>query len=130
MNRRNIGSFLLRLTLGIIFLYTGVSKVFMHVTVPPISKVITFLPAARASMVLGIIELIVGVLLIIGLWTRLTGWVAAVLLLCFIISGSILGLFQSAALMKDVGLLGSALYLGFVGARSHSIDTRDRATKE
>lgn len=130
MNRRKLGNFLLRISLGLIFLYTGVGKVFLGEKVPAIDRIITFLSVENASLALGVVELIIGVLLVIGLWTRVAGWAAAILLACFIIAGSLFGLFQQAGLFKDIGLLGSALYLGLVGARSHAIDTRTFRAEE
>lgn len=124
INRRKLGNLLLRVSLGLIFLYTGIGKVFLGGQVPAIDRVITFLSVEYASLALGVVEMIIGLLLVIGLWTRVAGWAAAVLFVCFLIAGSLFGMFQQAGLFKDVGLLGAALYLGLVGARSHSLDTR------
>lgn len=124
MERRQLANLLLRLALGAIFLLSGIGKVFLGYAVPGIDKIITFLPAATSTMVMGILELAIAVLLIIGLLTKITGWAATILLLVIIASGIVLGVFMQAGLFKDVGLLAIAFYLAIVGSRSHSIDTR------
>ncbi len=124
MDRRKLGNFFVRISLAIVFLVAGLGKVVYKAAVPSIDMVITFLPAETSSLVLGGVELLIALLLILGLWTRVAGWAAAILLAGFLIAGSVLGMFVAAGLLKDIALLGAALYLGLVGARSFAIDSR------
>ena len=129
---KSMGNFLLRILLGFVFLFTGVGKLFLGmIPADMISGILngmgmSFIPAMAFGYALGVIELIVGLMLILGLFTKITAWVAAVLLLSFIIGVSIIlgdGIAGSAMMFKDLGLLGGALALAFQGSSFMSMDT-------
>lgn len=111
----------LRITLGFAFFYAAIGKLFMG-KMPPVDQVIGFLPQETSVAILGIIELVVGLLLIFGLVTRIAGWAAAVLLALFLLSGLGLGLFNQAMLFKDLPLLAAALVFAFKGCTGFGLD--------
>mgnify|MGYP001592470870 CR=1 FL=1 len=120
---RRIANFLLRISLGLIFLISGLGKVFFYERVP-IEKILPFLGPEWGSVLLGIAELMVGLLLVLGLLTRWAALASAALLVIFIVSGLILGLFMQAGLIKDVVLVFASLMLYADGARKWSLDER------
>lgn len=120
---RKLGNFLIRLTLGLVFLWAGIGKLFLNAR-PPIDQIITFIPLNTSLLILGIIEVIIGLLLVIGLFTRIAAWASAVLLLLFVIGGIVLGLFIDAFLLKDIALLAVALELAWTGSRMWGLDNR------
>ena len=128
---KTMGNFLLRILLGFVFLFTGIGKLFLGMMpVDMISGILngmgmSFIPAITFGYALGIIELVLGFMLILGLFTRIAGWVAAVLLLSFIIGVSLIlgdGIAGKAMMLKDLGLLGGALALAFQGSSFMSLD--------
>ncbi len=128
---------ILRVTLGFVFLYAAITKLFFG-SAPPVDMIITFLPADVTLFFLGLAEFFVGVLLLIGLFTRVAGWLAASLFGIFFISAIYLhvsavipNLWNAAMLFKDVGLIGAAIALGMHGSHCCSIDAliRKRAGK-
>ena len=122
MLARKLGNFLVRITLGIIFIITGLGKLFFGAK-PPIEQIITFLPAETSILILGIIELAVGLLLFLGLFTKFAGWISALLYLSFVLGGLFLGLFMQSMLIKDVALLAASLEIAWTGARMWGIDS-------
>ncbi len=126
---RKIANFILRIVLGIVFAFAGAMKIlgFFKVVAyayPPIDRIITFIPLEISGMILGIVEFVVGILLIIGLFTRTAALIAAVLLIIFIISGAVLGLFMQAVLIKDVVMAAASLLLAAEGCRKWGLDSR------
>ncbi len=126
--KMNIANLILRLGIAAVFIYAAIGKLFLGAA-PPIDKVIPFMPAATIVFLLGLAELILGVLLLIGLITRFAALGTAVLLLIFIVSGIVLdatgtipGMFNAAGLIKDIGLLGASIHLALEGSRYLSID--------
>ena len=124
---RKYANFLLRVILGIVFAYAGVMKILgffkvVSYTYPPLDKILTFVPLNTAGVLLGVAEFAVGVLLIIGLWTRVAAWGATVLLLCFVIAGAYLGLFMQLMLFKDVVMAAAAVLLAAEGCRQWGLD--------
>ena len=120
---RRWANLLLRISLGLIFLISGISKVFFYVRVP-VEKILPFLGPEYGSIILGIAEIIVGLFLVIGLLTRYAALGAAILFAIFVISGLFLGMFQQAGLIKDIVLIFAALMLMADGARKWSLDER------
>ncbi len=103
-------SVVLRITLGVVFLYAAILKLFFNAA-PPIEKIVFFLPKETTLALLGIVEFVVGVLLILGLLTRAAAVVAGLLLAGFIISSFALGIFMAQFMIKDVVLLAAAIHL-------------------
>tara|TARA_Y100000031_G_C8086703_1_gene322234 strand:+ start:429 stop:782 length:354 start_codon:yes stop_codon:yes gene_type:complete len=111
----------MRITLGLVFFYAAIGKLFMG-KMPPVHKVLGFLPAETAVSLLAIVELVVGLLLIFGLVTRVAGWASAALFAVFILAGLGLGLFNQAMLFKDLPLLAMSLYFAFNGCSGFGLD--------
>lgn len=123
MMDRRLANLLLRISLGLIFLISGTMKVFFFAKVP-VEKILPFLGPQYGSIILGIVEMIVGLFLVVGFLTRYAALSAAALLLIFIASGSILGLFKEAGLIKDIVLIFAALMLYADGARKWALDLK------
>ena len=125
------GNLFLRVLLGIIFAATGTGKLFMgNMPVEPIGGILSSLglnaiSAAGFGLFLGILELMIGLMLILGLFTKIVGWVASITLLCFILGVGVMlgdGLFGQMMMFKDLGLLGGTLALAFQGSKGMSLD--------
>ena len=125
------GNLFLRLGLGFVFVFTGIAKLFLGlVPAEPIGAILNAIGMGALSttgfgMFLGILELMVGLMMILGLFTKIVGWVTAIMLLSFIIGVSVIlgaGLMQPMFMFKDIGLLAGALCLGFQGAPGISLD--------
>ena len=120
---RRWANLLLRISLGLIFLFSGTMKVFFYARVP-VEKILPFFGPDYGSIALGVLEMIIGLLLVIGLFTKYAAFVAVVLFAIFIVSGLILGMFMQAGLIKDVVLLFAALMLCADGARKFALDLK------
>ena len=120
-NTRDLTWLVLRVLAGFVFLWGGIAKLFMGAA-PPVASILPFMPANVSLFLLGLLEFIVGTLLILGLITRIAAGVGTALYAIFIIAGLSLGLFGGAMLFKDVGLLGTMLALTIFGAHSYSLD--------
>lgn len=119
LNKFFLASFFVRLGLGSVFLIFGLGKFFgdiWAVTIPSL-PVIRSLPVAGETVVLivGIVEVLIGLLLIVGFWTR---WVALIASLELVMILLLLR-FQE---VRDVGLLLCALSLVFTGSNFLSLD--------
>ncbi|HIG95513.1 TPA: DoxX family membrane protein [Candidatus Woesearchaeota archaeon] len=114
-------SVVMRITLGFLFFYAAIGKLFMG-KAPPIEKIITFMPKETSVMLLAIVELIIGLLLIFGLITKITAWASAVLFAIFMLSGLALGIFTQSGLVKDIPLLAMSLYFAFKGCTGFGLD--------
>lgn len=114
-------SVFLRLSLGVVFIFSAVLKLFFDVA-PPIEKIIFFMPKETSVALLGIVEFVVGALLIVGLLTRAAAVVAGFLLVGFIMSSVALGIFLSQFMVKDFVLLAAAIHVLMHGAPTFSID--------
>lgn len=119
---------ILRLGLGFVFVYYSIMKLFFGMA-PPVDKIITFMPADVSLFLLGMLEFILGTLLVLGLFSRVAGWLTAVLIGVFFasaiylqVSGIMPDLWFTAGMAKDVALLAAAVAVGMQGAPCCSID--------
>ncbi len=110
---------IMRLGLGIVFLNSGIGKLFLNVK-PPVDKIITFLPADTSLLLLGFVEFVIGILFILGLFTKFTGKAAAVLLLIIILSGLYLKMYP--VILKDIVLFSAAWHLAKTGSKEFALD--------
>ena len=115
---------IMRVSIGIVLVWLGVSKFvsesFQHIVTA--SGVMIMEPLTLA-IVLGIIELLLGVLLVIGLLTRLTAALCSLVFIGYIIVVMVWGSMMPVYL----GLLGSSLALVIRGAGDMSLDQLLRA---
>lgn len=119
---------ILRVTLGFVFVYYGIMKLFFGMA-PPIEKIITFMPTDVSLFLMGMVEFLLGVLLVFGLFTRVAGWATAgFMVLLFAaaaylhLSGILPDLWFTAGMAKDVAILGAAVAVGMQGAPCCSLD--------
>lgn len=75
--------------------------------------------ATLYGILLPYVEMVIGALLFLGLWTTLCAIVTSLMLLSFIIA---LGVYQGKPFNKDIVLLGLSLSLLYSGAGAWSID--------
>jgi uncharacterized membrane protein YphA (DoxX/SURF4 family) len=120
---------ILRVTLGFVFVYAAVMKLFFGAA-PPVDAIVTFMPVDVSLFLLGLLEFVVGALLVVGLFTRVAAWVATSLFAIFMlsaiylhVSGAMPGIWNTAMLFKDVALIGAAVALGIQGSKCCSLDT-------
>ena len=101
---------ILRLGLGFVFIWFGIDKLINPINwlgyIPPKVAQLIFINLDSFIFLLGIVELILGTLLIIGLYTRIVAFIMAIHLALVVAS---LGFNEIAA--RDIGLLSIALYL-------------------
>ena len=121
MDKENLAHFLLRAVVGILFILFGWMK-FTGSLAPPVDKIITFLPAETSILLMGVAEAVIGVLVLIGLWTRVAAWIGALLMAVIIISGIYLGLFWQFFLIKDISILVILIALGLMETKEWTID--------
>ena len=111
--------FLMRISLGAVFLNAGIGKLFFNVR-PPIDKIITFIPADTTLILLGLLGFVIGALFLLGLFTKLTGKVATALLIVIILSGFYIGM---GPLYKDIALFAASWHLANVGSKKYALDS-------
>ena len=116
-----ISTLFLRIALGVFFLWFGIDKVLTPSNwlgwIP--DSIFPVLPFEVAKFILleGIIEIIVGVLLTIGLFTRVAAAVSSLQMMLIII---FIGF--NEATIRDIGLLGGTISLLITGSPALSLD--------
>lgn len=121
-------AFILRVTLGFVFFWKGMVAVFIGELAPQ-SQIILDVIGIRTQVetvnfVIGVIALILGIVLLIGLFTKVSANIAAtyilisILLYILFVPGG-----YAEFVWKDIGLLGSALALGMFGSPIYGIDS-------
>jgi uncharacterized membrane protein YphA (DoxX/SURF4 family) len=118
--------FFIRIFLGGYFILAGFSKFNYLPDFVGIVRQFGILPDSMATIygiVLPYIEISVGFLILSGFWSTLSGILAAILLLSYILAVGIFPYDINKNLFnKDVILFGSALSLIFSGSGAYSID--------
>jgi uncharacterized membrane protein YphA (DoxX/SURF4 family) len=121
----HFGPFLIRLAVGSYFLFAGLEKldkipVFVNV-------VLSFgiLPDQLGTLyglLLPYFEIVVGLMLILGVWSTLAGSLASIMLASFVVA---FGVFPNSYMFfnKDIILLAATLSLLYTGAGACSFDT-------
>lgn len=115
----------LRFGLGLIFFWFGVDK-FIHPTfwisyVPPWAVPLIPLSLESFNIVQGVVETIIGTLLIVGLWRQSVAGIAGLIMIPIIIATFSLGLYDIA--VRDIGLFFVALSLAVTQETILSVDT-------
>ena len=120
MDKENIGRLLLRIGLGIVFIWFGIDKFlrpelwegWIPILIQSIlqSKVLTFL------YFLGVFEVIIGVLVLVGFYTRVAAGIAALFLFAVVLSS-----FSGEILVRDIGLIFLALGIVVLGSEKYSV---------
>lgn len=123
MKRDELGLLLLRLGLGGVFIWFGIDKFFhpklWSAYMPPWFSGILPVEMFTFIYLLGVFEIIVGLLVLIGLYTKFAAGISAAFLLGIIAS---LGL--NEIMIRDVGLLFLALGIAVLGAGETSLDAK------
>jgi uncharacterized membrane protein YphA (DoxX/SURF4 family) len=123
---KHIGLFLLRIGLGGVFLWFGTDK-FIH---PDIwvhyipSWFPMLIPVSLFVLLMGIVETLIGLLVLAGFYTRIAAALAVLMLIPILIS---LGYNEIG--VRDFGLLMLALGILFLGAGELSLDNKLRGGK-
>ena len=121
MNKNDLGMLLLRIGLGSVFLWFGIDK-FIHpnIWVSYIPQWFPMMmPVSAFILLLGIVETLVGTLVLLGLFTRIAAGVSAFMLIPIIIS---LGVNEIG--VRDFGLFLLALGVSALGAGGYSLDAK------
>ena|SRR3990172_859580 len=121
MNKNDLGLLLLRIGLGSVFLWFGIDK-FFHPNIwvnyiPPWFPML--IPVSAFILLLGIVETLIGALVLFGLFTRFAAGLSALMLIPIIIS---LGYTEIG--VRDFGLLLLALGVSALGAGIYSLDAK------
>ena len=123
---KEYGLVFLRLGIGFAFLWAGIHKLFVAGPAPGwMTEFFASWPSLQWVMPtpLGVVEFIIGILLIVGLFTRIVSVVTTILLLGFIVtvSAGVTGGFASY-MWQPIAILGGAICLIFTGSRALSLD--------
>ncbi len=102
------GSFLMRLFLGIALVYLAVAELFFA-GAPAYKTLLGYGPTI--SFIVGIVFMVLGILLVLGLVTRIASWVTFILLAIFIIASLVTLKFNAGFFAKDLAMFGVALAL-------------------
>ena len=125
MNKNALGLLLLRIGLGEVFLWFGVDKFFHPFPwsqyIPPWFTSLLPMKAFTFIYLMGVFESIVGLLVLLGLFTRLASVLSALLLL-----GIIGSLGYNEIMVRDAGLFFLALGISMLGAGEWSLDQKMR----
>ena len=116
---KDYGTLILRLGLGIVFLWFGITSLLEPQTWT--SLVPTWSPISQTTSVtiMAIFQLIFSILLIIGLFTRLTAILLALSLIPIILS-----LGYNDVAIRDFGLFTATLSLAVSGSKKLSLDSK------
>jgi putative oxidoreductase len=125
MNRTAVVTIIMRVVLGIIFVFHGVDKFQMGLSNVEAWFSSIGIPGFLAYVV-AVLELVGGVMLILGLFTRYVSGLFVVLLIGAIItaklSGGLLGNGQGAGYELDLGFILVSLYLVVADRTPFSVD--------
>lgn len=122
MMKRNpdLGLLVLRVGLGLIFVLAGWSK--LSEMEPVVAMFAGLGLPAFVAWLVALVEFVGGLLLIVGLYVEIVGWLLAiVMLVAILLVKSDLG-FNAARL--DIALLAMSLAVAMLGAGSHSLKAR------
>ncbi len=130
-SKRLFAPVVLRYTLAIVFILFGFQKLSNPAqTTGEIQLLLNFLgigPASAMNYYLGLLELAIACLLILGYYTRLAGTAAALLTAAFF--GSFLIKYGNSInpdIFRDVGLTGAGIGIALIGAGPWSLDNRKK----
>lgn len=117
LNYRAIAGLLLRVSLGGLFLYFGLQALLEpNVALSYIPSYVDFLATNTFITIWGVIEIIIGLMLVLGVFTKWAAFAAAALLVPIIIS---LGLNEVA--YRDIVILFAALRLAYEPSHALSL---------
>jgi len=108
---------ILRITIGFVFLYASLTKLFFEQPFYGFTNAATFL-----ILLIGLVELIVGIFLVVGLFTRLVSIVGAVMVSLYVLLSIPAGLFHDYFMWKDIAILGGLIVLSLEREYLYSID--------
>lgn len=123
-----LSNLIIRIGIGFIFFYFGIDK-FFHTSawmnwIPP--KLVFLLPFSGQVFIyiLGVLEIVLGLFIFIGFLTRISSFIASLMLLAIIIS---VGFNEVSA--RDITILASTVSLIFSGSNVFCIDNLIRRRK-
>jgi len=121
--RAGYAGLILSLCIGVVFLWVGITKVFLsgspEATIATILGTLNIpLSAAAVGIAIGAAQILIGIMLIIGLYVEFAGTAGVLLILAGIISTAmILPAGIGYAVVKDIGILGGTAFLAIAGRR-------------
>ncbi|MEK6860422.1 MAG: DoxX family protein [Nanoarchaeota archaeon] len=126
-----LSNLFIRIGIGFVFFYFGIDK-FFHTQawmnwIPPKLTFILPISAQTFTYILGVIEMVIGLFVFIGFFTRIFATIASVILLAIIVS---IGFNEVAA--RDITILITTISLIFSGSNIFCIDNliRGRRSKK
>ena len=121
----SFGPFLIRISLGSYFVLAGLLKLDNLDAFLQIVSSFSLLPKQLAIIVGGILpylEVASGILLVLGFWTTLAGFMSSILLISFIYMFGIYPKGSTELFNKDIILLCASISLLYTGAGMLSVD--------
>ncbi len=116
----NYSSLLLRIGLGIVFLYFGIYEKLLNPgitrTLMEASSISVPIPIGLFILLFGLLEVVVGSFLILGMFTRITALIAALMI------GTIIVQLGFLAVPRDIALFAIAVSLVITGSKVFSVD--------
>jgi uncharacterized membrane protein YphA (DoxX/SURF4 family) len=124
----SVGPLIIRMALGLYFLLVGMEKIDKIPNFVFEIQQFHILPAQAAWLygtLLPVVEIVVGIMMMIGVWMTLTGTLAALILASVI---AFFGIFPNRYFFfnKDLILLAASISLLYTGAGAASIDNMKR----
>lgn len=124
----SVGPLIIRMALGLYFLLVGMEKVDKIPNFVFEIQQFHILPPEAAWLygsLLPVVEIVVGIMMMIGVWMTLTGTIAALILVSVI---AFFGIFPNRYFFfnKDLILLAASISLLYTGAGAASIDNMKR----
>jgi uncharacterized membrane protein YphA (DoxX/SURF4 family) len=121
---KQYGTFIVRIGIAVVFLWFGIDK-FVHTNnwigwVPMWMRSLIPISLTSFMYIQGVIETLVGFLLLIGFKTRFAAFLAVITLLG--VELSMVGTGQVEIMLRDAGLLAASLSLFFTGSNFLSVD--------
>lgn len=125
MKKEDVGRLLLRIGLGGVFFIFGLNKILDPVSakgwVPPWLSTILPISVVTFIYILSIAEIIIGLLVLVGLYARASAAIASILLLSIILSWGL-----NEIMLRDAGIMFLALGITMLGPGNWSLDQKLR----
>ena len=120
--KEDYGALILRLTFALLFLVLGFVKAFTKPVAPePFLHIMPFL-SYIFPVGIAILEIVIGILLLAGLFTRLTAIISSLYLFTILILVTVAMPTNYTMIMFHVTFLGSMIALAFFGSERYSMD--------
>ncbi len=123
MDKENLGKLLLRLGLGIVFIWFGIDKFFRPELwtgwIPQFLLELLFFDVNVFLYITGVFEVAAGALIAVGLFTRITAGICAAFLFLIVLTS-----IGGEVLVRDIGLMFLALGIMILGPGKYAVSEK------